>query len=43
MPDEAMLDVEMFGMRTVSAMEDSANGVDVFGDGDVMHVVGQRQ
>ena len=42
MPDEAILDVEMFGMRTVNAMEDSANGVDAFGDGDVMHVVGHE-
>ena len=42
MPDEAMLDVEMFGMRAVNAMEDSTNGVEAFGNGDVMYVVGHE-
>jgi hypothetical protein len=39
---KAMLAVEMFGMGTVNAMKDSANRVEAFGDGDVMHVIGHE-
>jgi hypothetical protein len=42
MADEAMPDVEMFGMRAVNTMKNPPNGVEAFRNGDVMHVVGHE-